>query len=353
MWGEHLLAGRGAVGRPRRLVRRRAAQPRVPGHRARSTGSAPSSRRCRPARARRPSPRRSTRPGQPGSRSLDHAGARAASPGSTATSPASPSRRRSTEGSSATSLQRWAECPYAYAMQNLLRDRTGREPRGAAPDHAARPRQPGPRGPRAVRRRGPRRSRRSRRHAAGATRSALARRDRRGGVRPLRGRGADRPAALLAARARPRSSPSFDRFLDEDDALPRGPPDAARRHRAAVRLDGAPRPCTFPLPDGRSVPMRGNADRVDLGADGTIHVLDYKTGSIRTTKESRPRTRTSDGTRLQLAVYGLAARQHAGPTRRPRCRPTTGSSRRGSSSSSIGLRGHRPRSSTPVSRASA
>ena len=32
------------------------------------------------------------------------------------------------------------------------------------------------------------------------------------------------------------------------------------------------------LPDGRSVQFRGKADRVDVGADGTLHVLDYKTG---------------------------------------------------------------------------
>ena len=35
------------------------------------------------------------------------------------------------------------------------------------------------------------------------------------------------------------------------------------------------------LPDGRSVHFRGKADRVDVADDGTIHVVDYKTGSTR------------------------------------------------------------------------
>jgi hypothetical protein len=66
----------------------------------------------------------------------------------------------------------------------------------------------------------------------------------------------------------------------------------------------------FPLPDGRSVPMRGNADRVDLGADGTIHVTDYKTGNA---YDEIPLDDPSvGGTRLQLAIYGQAARQAQG-----------------------------------------
>ena len=32
------------------------------------------------------------------------------------------------------------------------------------------------------------------------------------------------------------------------------------------------------LPDGRAVRFRGFADRVDVADDGTLHVLDYKTG---------------------------------------------------------------------------
>jgi hypothetical protein len=62
------------------------------------------------------------------------------------------------------------------------------------------------------------------------------------------------------------------------------------------------------LPDGRSVHFRGLADRVDMGDDGTIHVVDYKTGGYRSyvgLSEDEP---DAGGQRLQLAVYGQAAR---------------------------------------------
>lgn len=64
----------------------------------------------------------------------------------------------------------------------------------------------------------------------------------------------------------------------------------------------------IPLPGGRAVTFRGRADRVDVGEDGTIHVVDYKTGkadSYRNLSEDDP---DLGGTRLQLPVYGQAAR---------------------------------------------
>ena len=49
------------------------------------------------------------------------------------------------------------------------------------------------------------------------------------------------------------------------------------------------------LPDGRTLRVRGRIDRVDLGRDGTIHVVDYKTGSYhqgyQDLLERRPRRR--------------------------------------------------------------
>ena len=39
---------------------------------------------------------------------------------------------------SATRLERWASCPFAYLMRDVLRGRRGREPRGRAADHPAR-----------------------------------------------------------------------------------------------------------------------------------------------------------------------------------------------------------------------
>jgi hypothetical protein len=68
----------------------------------------------------------------------------------------------------------------------------------------------------------------------------------------------------------------------------------------------------MPLPDGRVLRVRGRADRVDLASDGTLHVVDYKTGkpdSYRGLSEDNP---VGAGTRLQLPIYGLAGRLHRG-----------------------------------------
>jgi ATP-dependent helicase/nuclease subunit B len=62
------------------------------------------------------------------------------------------------------------------------------------------------------------------------------------------------------------------------------------------------------LPDGRSLHFRGVADRVDVGDDGTIHVVDYKTGSTRDYGDLTEDNPDARGRRLQLAVYGQAAR---------------------------------------------
>ena len=74
-------------------------------------------------------------------------------------------------------------------------------------------------------------------------------------------------------------------------------------------LDAVP----LKLPDGRSVHFRGRADRVDIADDGTLHVVDYKSGGLSQgfadLSEEEPDLR---GRKLQLAVYGTAARQHHG-----------------------------------------
>jgi RecB family exonuclease len=62
------------------------------------------------------------------------------------------------------------------------------------------------------------------------------------------------------------------------------------------------------LDDGREVRFRGKADRVDVAADGAIHVVDYKTGSARTYQKLSEDDPDLGGTRLQLPVYGEAAR---------------------------------------------
>jgi ATP-dependent helicase/nuclease subunit B len=65
----------------------------------------------------------------------------------------------------------------------------------------------------------------------------------------------------------------------------------------------------FPLPDGRTVHFRGLADRVDIAADGTLHVIDYKTGKPDAFKDLSEDNPDGQGRQLQLAVYGEAARQ--------------------------------------------
>jgi ATP-dependent helicase/nuclease subunit B len=65
---------------------------------------------------------------------------------------------------------------------------------------------------------------------------------------------------------------------------------------------------SIPLPDGRAVTFHGLADRVDVADDGTIHVVDYKTGSDRSYRELSEDSPDLGGTKLQLPVYGQAAR---------------------------------------------
>ncbi len=66
------------------------------------------------------------------------------------------------------------------------------------------------------------------------------------------------------------------------------------------------------LPDGRAVRFRGKADRLDVAADGSLEVIDYKTGSRRDYRGLDEDEPDAHGRRLQLPVYALAARAHAG-----------------------------------------
>ena len=75
------------------------------------------------------------------------------------------------------------------------------------------------------------------------------------------------------------------------------------------------------LPDGRTLRVRGRIDRVDVAVDGTIHVVDYKTGSyhdgFKALAQRRP---VGGGTKLQLPIYGLAGRVGAATTAGTRAR---------------------------------
>jgi ATP-dependent helicase/nuclease subunit B len=106
-----------------------------------------------------------------------------------------------------------------------------------------------------------------------------------------------------------------DRFLTEDDTHRAG--DGTRPVAAELRFgygDDAwgPGPVILSLADGRSLRFRGSADRVDIGDDGTIHVVDYKTGKSDDFRRLGPDNPDERGTKLQLPVYGMAARQFIG-----------------------------------------
>ena len=96
----------------------------------------------------------------------------------------------------------------------------------------------------------------------------------------------------------------LDRFVEADD-----------RHRAARGVtplsvemafgtDGAP-PVHLDLADGRSLTLRGRADRVDVGDDGRLVVLDYKTGKDR--YAALADDPVQEGRTLQLGAYAEAA----------------------------------------------
>ncbi len=73
------------------------------------------------------------------------------------------------------------------------------------------------------------------------------------------------------------------------------------------------------LPDGTTLVLRGSVDRVDIDADGSLRVLDYKTGSSYKYKRLSQQNPTDAGRFLQLPIYALAAQRECGrgpePTR--------------------------------------
>jgi ATP-dependent helicase/nuclease subunit B len=108
---------------------------------------------------------------------------------------------------------------------------------------------------------------------------------------------------------RRRTIADLERFLSRDSA-----------HRAANRTRPLAAELAFGMsaegsggvelsvPDGRTVSFRGKADRLDETEDGGLEVVDYKTGradQYTGLSEAEP---TAGGRRLQLGVYALAAR---------------------------------------------
>lgn len=66
-------------------------------------------------------------------------------------------------------------------------------------------------------------------------------------------------------------------------------------------------PVELTLDDGTTVRFRGKVDRIDQQSNGSVRVIDYKTGKADKYKPLRDHP-TAEGTRYQLPVYGLFAR---------------------------------------------
>ena len=212
---------------------------------------------------------------------------------------------------SATRLETWADCPFAYLMHDLLgveevenpEDQLQISPRDRGSlvhevlerfiaEVLARPpaARPGPQDRWSA-------SDRSRLVELGEEVCAAYE------ARGLTGR------ALFWERERRHIIADLEHFLRADDA-----------HRAAERTRPIAAELAFglpgaalgtvdlPIPDGRTVRFRGKADRVDLAADSSLHVVDYKTGGANGYKGLSEDDPDLAGRKLQLAVYGAAAR---------------------------------------------
>jgi hypothetical protein len=123
---------------------------------------------------------------------------------------------------------------------------------------------------------------------------------------------------LFWARDRERILLRLDRLLYEDDGYRRR---TASRPVAAEMAFGLPGtddlPVEVPISGGRVLQFRGSADRVDVDTDGTLRVIDYKTGRSYDYRALSPDRPDDRGTHLQLPVYGLAARAlHGTPATR-------------------------------------
>lgn len=118
---------------------------------------------------------------------------------------------------------------------------------------------------------------------------------------------------IFWAQDRRRLLADLERLLEEDSA-----------HRAVARtrpvaaelmfgLPGAElADVALALPEGRTVRFRGKADRLDVAEDGSAEVIDYKTGRDDDYAELSAERPDDRGRHLQLAVYALAARARLG-----------------------------------------
>jgi hypothetical protein len=103
---------------------------------------------------------------------------------------------------------------------------------------------------------------------------------------------------------------ALDVLLDQDTELRARTGRHQVRSELAFGMGGAP-PVELALPSGRTIRIRGSADRVDR-TDTSITVVDYKTGSDRSYKDISEANPTAYASKLQLPVYAKAARTALG-----------------------------------------
>lgn len=107
---------------------------------------------------------------------------------------------------------------------------------------------------------------------------------------------------LLWRRDRSQILAELDRTLDRDNTrLTDGiRPVAAEHHFDLVEV---------PIPAGNTLYVNGSIDRIDQCPDGSLEIIDYKSGSHTGYKNLTEETPHDGGKRLQLYLYALAGRQ--------------------------------------------
>ena len=216
-------------------------------------------------------------------------------------------------GTSATSLETWAKCPHGYFVHHILRVDPIEQPEDALQISPIDQRQPGPPRPRDVHSRPPSPTSGSRRPASRGPRPTTSgsRRSPRvlcdtAEAEGLTGR------SLFWQRDRGKILADLDRFLHEDDT-----------HRAATGATPVAAELAFGIGTRRArrasrSPTAGPSRCAARPTASTRPPTAASTSSTTRPAAPRPYKGISEhdphqgGRRLQLAVYGVAARQHAG-----------------------------------------
>ena len=229
---------------------------------------------------------------------------------------------------SPTRLERWAGCAHAHFVQDILKAAPGGEPRGRLDDHPPGQGHADPRGPRDLPGGGarPPRGRAARPSASPGPPPTATRLEEIGEeccaavhARGLTGR------PIFWQRDRRRILLDLDEFLLRRLARTGSPGARPRSPSSSASASTASRPSRCRSPTAGRSEVRGRADRLDRAEDGTLHVVDYKTGkadSYRAPERGRTRSRAARSSSSRSTAWP-AATPPGSPT--PRSTPSTGS----------------------------